>query len=252
MVDEVQAKKLKIGIGIASKDKSFRTSAEDFEAFNKDSTVAEIVPYFWESNKNGLPRIYNEYLNVARQKKELDAVIFMHADVQLDMKHLIAHFIECKDKYDVMGLCGCKKFSVGQSPLNWFTGSSPFPQDRWGCVTHGELGDQRSFFSEDRSDITDSEVACIDGLCIIFTKKALYSSFLFDERFLFDQYDTDCSAQCLLRQHFKLGVLVETSLQHFSIGKSILTQEFLVHENDLRAKWNWPILPKVQPSQCST
>lgn len=66
MADEVQEKKLKIGIGIASKDKSFRTSVEDIEAFNKDSTVAELVPYFWESNKKGLPRIYNEYLNTAR------------------------------------------------------------------------------------------------------------------------------------------------------------------------------------------
>lgn len=81
MADEIQAKKLKIGIGIASKDESFRISAEDFEAFNKDSTVAELVPHFWESNKKGLPRIYNEYLNAARQKKELDAAIFMHADV---------------------------------------------------------------------------------------------------------------------------------------------------------------------------
>ena len=66
MTDEVQEKKLKTGIGIASKDKNFRISVENIKAFNKDSTVVELIPYFWEPNKKGLPRIYNEYLNTAR------------------------------------------------------------------------------------------------------------------------------------------------------------------------------------------
>jgi hypothetical protein len=43
---------------------------------------------------------------------------------------------------------------------------------------------------------------------------------------------------------FKLGVIVEKSLHHFSVGKSILTQDFLAHEKDLRKKWNWAVLPK--------
>ena len=225
---------------VVSKDDKFAIKDEELKAASSNVDVV-----FIQNNKDGLPKVYNKYLS-STDALDYDYTVFMHADVKLDVESFLSHLDECKDKYDVMGLCGCKKFSVGQSPLNWFTGSNPFPQERWGCVTHGELGDQRIFFSEDRSDITDSEVACIDGLCIIFSKKALYSSFQFDERFLFDQYDTDCSAQCLLRHHFKLGVLVEPSLHHFSIGKSILTHEFLVHEGDLRAKWNWPILPKAQ------
>ena len=36
----------------------------------------------------------------------------------------------------------------------------------------------------------------------------------------------------------KLGVIVERSLQHFSIGKSILGTSFIEHEKDLRKKWN--------------
>ena len=83
-------------------------------------------------------------------------------------------------KYDLIGLCGCAKISVGQSPLNWFCGSIPYPNDRWGCVTHGELGGQVSFFSQHRPDVLDHEVACIDGLCIIFSRKAIDSGLRFD------------------------------------------------------------------------
>jgi len=44
-----------------------------------------------------------------------------------------------------------------------------------------------------------------------------------------------------LKYKFKIGVLVEKSLQHYSIGKSIMTEEFLKHELDLRKKWGFDI-----------
>ncbi len=236
--------KIHIAFGIASKNEDFKIDSQAFDEFNQSQDKVFLVPTFWKNNTTSLPTLYNSALKTARSQKVADIQIFMHADVQLDLKHFIDHLIECKDKYDVIGLCGCKKFSVGQSPLNWFTGSNPFPDSRWGCVTHGELGDKTTFFSEDRQDIEDSEVACIDGLCIVLCKNALYSEILFDEQFKFDQYDTDFSAQCLMTYKFKLGVIVEKSLHHFSVGKSILTQDFLAHEKDLRKKWNWAVLPK--------
>ncbi len=233
--------KFLIYVGIASKDANSKFTTADFAKFNASQSKVEIEDAFWFNNKVSLTKLYNQLLSDARQDKEVDFVLFMHADVKLDFQHLIDHLLECKDKYDVFGLCGCTKFSVGRSPLNWFTGSQPFPNFRWGCVTHGELGDQKTFFSEDRQGTTDAEVACIDGLCIILGKKAIDSGITFDEMFQFDQYDTDFSTQCLITYKLKLGVLVEQSLQHYSVGKSILTKEFLVHEQDLRKKWNWQI-----------
>lgn len=67
------------------------------------------------------------------------------------------------------------------------------------------------------------------------------SDLKFDEKFAFDQYDTDISLQAILNYKMKVGVLVEKSLQHYSIGKSIMTDEFLAHELDLRKKWGFDI-----------
>lgn len=191
------------------------------------------------NNKESLAKIYNTFLRDARstdQKPEF--VIFMHHDVQLNVSSFIRHLDEVKDKYDVIGLCGTEQLNVSQSPLNWFTGSRLVPNKRWGCVTHGEAENCTSFYSSDRADVTDHQVACIDGLCMAFGKKALESKLEFDESFMFDQYDTDISLQTILTYHMKLGVIVERSLQHFSIGKSILGANFIEHEKDLRKKWN--------------
>ena len=54
------------------------------------------------------------------------------------------------------------------------------------------------------------------------------------------------SFQAILKYDLKLGVLVEESLQHYSVGKSILTQDFLKHEIDFRKKWNLDI-PENSP-----
>ena len=119
-----------------------------------------------------------------------------------------------KDKYDLIGLCGCDKISVSQSPLNWFCGSRPFPMNRWGCVTHGELGDQITYFSQHSPEILDHEVACIDGLCIVFTKKAVEAGLRFDEN------------------------LAPFELKHYSVGRSITTDQFLINEIAFRDKWH--------------
>ena len=103
----------------------------------------------------------------------------------------------------------------------------------------------QSFFSKDREAVTDHEVACIDGMCIVFGPKAIADSELnFDTMFSFDFYDTDISFQCLMQRNLKIGVIVEPSLVHDSVGRSIMTDEFLVHEIDFRKKWKLDIPDK--------
>lgn len=211
------------------------------------ASVADHVQFIQiNDNKEPITKIYNHYLSKTRAARDADILIFMHADVSMDIVHLLQSIDSCKDKYDVIGLCGTATFNVSQSPLNWFTGSNPTPASRWGCVTHGEVGNQTSFFSQHSPNVTDHEVACIDGLCIAFCPKALQSDICFDEQFLFDFYDTDISMQAVMKYNFKLGVVVEKSLQHYSIGKSILTRDFLMHELDFRSKWKLEI-PKQSP-----
>lgn len=195
------------------------------------------------NNTEKITTLYNKEID---NSQDYDYLIFMHADVDVDLEHMINHMKECSEKYDVMGLCGCQKIKVSQSPLNWFSGSIQFPQSRYGCVTHGEDYSRVTYYNSDRKETTDAEVACIDGLCIIFTNKAIKSGLKFDEIFLFDFYDTDISFSALMKYNLKLGVIVETSLKHYSIGKSILTKDFLSHEIDFRKKWNLEI-PEKSP-----
>ena len=227
----------KIKVVITSKDDSFKFTSNDAEKFRG---IADFE--FIKSNIKPLPEVFNFQLAEARKSKDLDFLIFIHADVKLDFNHFISHLEEVKEKYDVIGLCGTSKLSISQSPLNWFCGSRPFPEARWGCVTHGEVGGKTSYYSQHSPNIEDHPVSCIDGLCIVFGKNALNDANLkFDESFKWDFYDTDLSFQCVMREKLRLGVIVEKSLEHYSIGKSILTKDFLIHEVDFRKKWGLPI-----------
>ena len=221
-----------------SKDENFSIDRVESDKISKKDP--DLTFCYVQSNKAPLADVYNAFLSEP-DSMSWDFTYFMHADVQLDFEGLKAHVESVADKYDVLGLCGCEKFNVSQAPLNWFNGSRPFPQHRWGCVSHGELGDQTSFFNAHSPDVTDREVACIDGLCIIFSKKAVRSGMRFDPSVgEFDCYDTDISMQAVLKYGFRLGVVVRRDLRHFSVGKSILTPRFMENEAKLRRKWNFP------------
>lgn len=222
-----------------SKDSNFKVGREETSKLTTE--LPNLRFDYIAENKLPLADVYNVILN---EDVESDFVYMMHADISLNFAELARQAETLNGKYDVMGLCGCAKFSVSQSPLNWFCGSRPFPGDRWGCVTHGELGNQTSFFSQHSPDVTDHEVACIDGLCIIFTRKSIDAGLRFDNTLgRFDFYDTDISMQAIMKYGMKLGVIVRKDLVHYSIGKSILTQDFLRNEIKFRNKWNFPPPP---------
>lgn len=224
---------------VVSKDTSFKMPQERFDPAKE---LADIEVEYISNNKEGLPKVYNRCLAVERESYKHDYLIFMHADVSFNAKSLIEHLAAVGDKYELIGLCGTSTLNVSQSPLNWWTGSNPTPYEKWGCVTHGELGDQTSYFSEHSPNVMDSEVACIDGLCIIFSRRALETDLAFDESIGdFDFYDTDISCQAVMKYKMKVGVLVQKDLCHYSVGKSILTPSFLDNEIKFREKWNFPI-----------
>lgn len=226
-------------IYFVSKDDQFKLSDADIAQFfaDNDQYVGKVKVFKIKDNTTPLTKLYNSLIDNIYDDK-LDCIVFMHADVKLDLAHLVKRIDECKDKYDAFGLCGCSKIQLSQSPLNWWCGSRPFPNSRWGCVTHGELGNQTSFFSSHSPDVYDASVACIDGLCIGMYKSAIDKGIRFDEQFAFDFYDTDFSLQCVMNNALRLGVIVEKSLYHYSVGKSILTNDFLNKELLFRKKWN--------------
>lgn len=230
---------MEIKFVVVSKDTSFKMPKDRFDLAND---LASIEVQYIQDNKEGLPCLYNKMLDEERSTKKHDYIVLQHADVSFNARSFIEHLQQVGPKYGIIGLCGTSTFNVSQSPLNWWTSSNPTPYEKWGCVTHGELGDQTSFFSEHSPNVQDTEVACIDGLCIIFTRKALDTDIKFDESLgLYDFYDSDISCQALLKYKLKLGVMVQKDLCHYSIGKSILTPEFLDNEEKFRKKWNFPV-----------
>lgn len=223
---------------IVSKDESFKM---DDSRFNVDGIMHKISVEYVKNNIKPLSKVYNRKLVKTRSAGGCDALVFMHGDVSFNLSNFINHLEQLHAKYDLIGLCGTSIFNVSQSPLNWWTGSNPTPNAKWGCVTHGELSDQTSYFSQHSPMTMDAEVACIDGLCIIFTKKALETDMMFDESLgSFDFYDSDISMQALVKYKLKIGVMVQKDLCHYSVGRSILTPEFLDSEELFRKKWNLP------------
>lgn len=229
---------MKIKFVVVSKDNSFKMSKAKFENIVDDAIDFMYVP----NNVEHIAIVYNRVLREERASKSYDYIVFMHSDVSFNAEAFMRHLKEIDGKYAIIGLCGTSILNVSQSPLNWWTGSNPTPYAKWGCVTHGELGDQTSYFSEHSPNVMDAEVSCIDGLCIIFSKQALNSEIEFDENLgAFDFYDTDLSMQAVVNYKLKLGVMVQKDLCHYSVGRSILTPSFLDTEEKFRAKWNLPI-----------
>lgn len=224
---------------IVSKDETFKMPDERFAADGLDASI-EIDRI--SNNSESLAVVYNHKLVEERLSKKHDYLVFMHGDVSFNISSFVKHLRDVGGKYALIGLCGTSTFNVSQSPLNWWTGSNPTPTSKWGCVTHGELGDQTSFFSQHSPNTMDAEVACIDGLCIIFTREAINTDMTFDESLgKFDFYDSDISMQALMKYKLKVGVMVQKDLCHYSVGKSILTPQFLDSEVLFRKKWNLPI-----------
>lgn len=235
--------KMDIKFVIVSKDKSFRMTKDKFESEKIQASIS--IEYVAE-NKEGLPKVYNKFLAEERSNNSHDYLVFMHSDVSFNIESFISHLETVGKKYDLIGLCGTSIFNVSQSPLNWWTSSNPTPYSKWGCVTHGELGDKTSYFSSHSPGTMDAEVSCIDGLCIIFTRNAIKSGLEFDESLgKFDFYDSDISCQALMKYGLTVGVMVQKDLCHYSVGKSILTPEFLDEEIKFRKKWNFPITDEM-------
>lgn len=230
---------------IVSKDNEFKIAPEKF---TEVADLGEINISYVDNNTQPIAEVYNKYLDMERgsNRSNRDYLVFMHADVSFDLRGFINHIEKISGKYDVIGLCGTATMNVSNSPLNWFTSSRQTPDKRWGCVMHGELGNQMTWFSQHSPDVGDHEVACIDGLCIVFTKTAIDNYGLrFDpEVGKFDFYDSDISMRAM-DLGLKLGVAVRKDLMHFSVGKSILTKSFLENEIKFRKKWNLPLTPNL-------
>ena len=233
---------MKIKFVFVSKDNDFLMSDDDFSSVMKSDSLS-VYTEFISDNKIDIPTIYNQTIgssiNPNTHTCDFDYIVLSHADVKFNPVSFISHLIWIDGKYEMIGLAGTKNLNEYSSPLNWFVGSNQFPYSRCGDVTMTDKNgsEVRCFYNQYKPEIKDTEVACIDGLCIILSKKLINQGFKFDESIApYDFYDTDSSFQVIFQYKGKLGVMVEPVI-HKSEGIGILKPEFLEYEKKFRKKW---------------
>ena len=206
---------MKIKFVFVSKDNDFLMSDDDFNSVMKSDSLS-VYTEFISDNSIELPTIYNQTIcssiNPNTHTCDFDYIVLSHADVKFNPVSFISHLIWIDGKYDLIGLAGTKKLNASSSPLNWFVGSNQFPYSRYGDVTMTDKNgsEVRCFYNQHRPEIKDTEVVCIDGLCIILSKKLIEKGFRFDTGISdFDFYDTSASFKCLFEMKAKVGVMVE-------------------------------------------
>lgn len=234
---------VKIRIQIPSKDgpgnilleKNPRTK-EEIDRLEKEE-IAQVHIVYYPNNTLTLTNFGNKAIEEC--KDYYDYLILMHADVDISIYDFVKRLLETKDKYDIVGLAGTKKLFISQSPLTWFTGSNKYREDRYGRITHNHDGMMlESFFNRNKENVRDTEVLTIDGLLMCLNKKTMQNEKArFDEQFTYDFYDLDFCVNVQTNTDLKIGTIIMPTI-HTSLGKSVLTEEYLIPERKFRAKWN--------------
>lgn len=200
-----------------------------------DVSVSQVV-----DNRTPLGTVYNKFIDDVRNSDlSCEWLILQHHDVKYDVDMVLDGLKRMKGKYDLVGMVGCKRMSVGTARLNWFTGSRGYPLGRYGIVNH--LDDDRgvSDFSYHHPDVKDTQVACVDGLWMAFSSDFIRRTQIrFNEWMKWNCYDTDICLQTILKYSGRIGCMVVPSLVHRSVGKGILNPSFVDDENILRNQWH--------------
>ena len=233
---------MKIKFIFVSKDNDFLMDEDDFNSVRKQDSLSVYTDFIPDNNID-LPTRYNNFIdssiNPNKNTCDFDYIVLSHADVKFSPVSFISHLIQIDGKYDMIGLAGTKNLNASASPLNWYVGSKQFIYSRYGDVTMIDQNDRevRCFYNQFCPDVKDTEVVCIDGLCLILSKKLIEKGFRFDTGISdFDFYDTGASFKCLFEMKAKLGVMVEPVF-HASGGMGILDSKFLEDEQKFRERW---------------
>jgi hypothetical protein len=166
-------------------------------------------------NKEGLPKVYNKFINQSYLDKH---IIFVHDDVLIEDLFWKEKLDISFQKYDIVGLAGSKKCDLSKPPA-WHLMSDR--EDYCGEVAHcHEKRVWTTCFGP-----TESRVLVMDGLFIAVNVHNLMKTVTrFDENFDFHHYDISF---CLRANRNKLKMAVAPiRVVHFGLGDSMNTPEW--------------------------
>lgn len=170
------------------------------------------------SNKIGLSKIYNAFINEAIAKRH-DRIVFVHDDVYIDDLLINSKLNKAMYdlNYDIVGLAGARDPQI-KHPALWHIMSDR--QNHRGYAGH-IFGDKRVMTG---FGPTPDRVAIVDGLFVaVNLKRALETGWRWNENFDFHHYDI---ASCLDANKCKMRVGVyPINVFHKSPGLMSLEDE---------------------------
>jgi hypothetical protein len=156
--------------------------------------------FFKSSNKEGLSKNYNVFLNENIDK--FDYIVFLHDDVYVDDFNIGNKLIEAHKEYDIVGLAGGVNPSISK-PALWHLMCGGFGPNLRGTVFH--YANDKQLFATNFG-VTPSRVTILDGLFLsVSTDSVSRSEWKFNEDYNFHHYDI---ASCIdaNQKKLKLGV----------------------------------------------
>lgn len=179
-----------------------------FDKFNFLNSINYTVVY---NNKEGLPKVYNNFLNKQFKDKK---IIFVHDDVMIEDLFWEEKLAIAFEKYDIIGLAGSKKCNLNSQVMAWHMMCER--EDMLGEVAHSK--DKKSWTTI--FGPTDSRALILDGLFIaVDVNKLLETNTRFDENFSFHHYDISF---CIRANQNKLKMgICPLKVIHYGLGDSM-------------------------------
>jgi hypothetical protein len=188
-----------------------------------------------KDNKDGLPEVYNRFINESNKDK---IVLFVHDDLEIHDLNLVEKLNE--SPWDITGLAGTSQFQVQDKNL-WHICT---PREAMsGSVTHPFAQQVNNQIQVDASKRLSTlfgpwpqRCLVLDGLFLaVNIDRALEADWRFDERHKFHHYDI---ASCLFANEKKLRMGTwPIFVVHHGLGNSYMTPEWEDSNNIFKQNW---------------
>lgn len=206
----------------------------------------EVEVFVQAGNKEGLPKVYNRFIDVERKKPTHDFVVFLHDDLWLTDCLFFKKVMEvCRyNGYDIIGACGGGKWTLQDptKPNIWtkaaqgsfasgFMIHAAKPEFTHATQTY----DGRSLFASNYG-YSPAKTLTLDGSILCVSKKAIEKGARFDEQFDWHFYDMDFCVNAVKT----LGLVVGTApfiATHESLGESVTSRGFYDAQARFVKKW---------------
>jgi GT2 family glycosyltransferase len=179
-------------------------------------------------NSRGLSECYNEAIEETLNEEPIDAIVFLHDDIEINDMYLADKLQEGFENFDILGLAGCCGRWELKSPVVW---NNSDPKAWSGAVAHHQKG------LTWMTPFGAVPHACVllDGL-FLAVKGSELENLRFDPQFDFHHYDLDF---CLTAKQagLKLGT-TPIWVTHQSIGDWRSDPNWRVNELKFIRKWS--------------